>query len=56
MLVVKVKEAGQELKARVVSLQYGNARAIPAPPNALGFEWSIRRGTIEQLEQNVKVG
>jgi hypothetical protein len=56
-VVEKVKKAGHEIKAIIVSLQYGSGAVITPPKNKKDFEWALNKdGSLKELEQELEVG
>ncbi len=56
VLVEKVKGRGQLLRAKFVSIQYGQARAIVLPKNRESFDWDVTRdGKLKELEQEFRI-
>ncbi len=57
VLVVKVKRKGHNIKAQIVSLQYGSSPAVSSPWNEMKFKWStVRTGALKKLNQKMRVG
>ena len=53
-LTVRLKHHGHELKAKVMSVQYGNSAPIRLPHNKLSFEYSLsKEGSLKTLEQKL---
>jgi uncharacterized repeat protein (TIGR01451 family) len=56
-VVVKVKRAGHELEARVLSIQYGADAPRQAAPNMLAIDWSLQKdGSVGELTQKATLG
>lgn len=57
VLLDKVKRAGHEVKATVVSTQYNRGAVGAAAANLVGVEWALASdGSVKQLEQQFAVG
>lgn len=53
-IILKYKKEGKEIKAKVVSLQYGNDKVINARENDFSVEYSLEKsGSIKELEQSI---
>lgn len=53
-IIIKHKDEGHELKAEIVSLQYGAEPIIKARENSIDAEYSLEKnGIIKELEQNI---
>jgi len=56
-LIMRVQNHGNELKASIVSIQYGNASPVTPADNKLDFQYSLAKdGSINTLEENVGGG
>ena len=56
-LVERVKKAGHEIKAELLSLQYQDAEPTDAPENKQNFQWATERdGSLKELEQKLEIG
>jgi hypothetical protein len=56
-LIIQVQNHGNELKATIVSIQYGNASPVTPTDNRLDFQYSLAKdGSINTLEENVGGG
>lgn len=56
-LVEKVKKEEREIKARILSLKYGNGPVLVPPKNKKKFEWKLSKDrTLKELEQKMRVG
>jgi hypothetical protein len=59
-LVIKVQVPGphgHQLKARLVSIQYGSTPAVTFGSNSEEFHWDLAKdGTLAKLEQQVRIG
>lgn len=55
ILLLRHKKSGNEVKARIVSMQYDNAQAITPRNNKISIEYSQEKnGVIKELEQDIK--
>jgi hypothetical protein len=56
-LVMQVQNSGHELKATIVSIQYGSASPVTPADNKLDFQYSLAdNGSIKTLDENVTGG
>jgi hypothetical protein len=56
-VVEKVKKAGHEIKATIVSLQYNGSPVVTPPENKKDFQWALNKdGSLKELEQEMEVG
>lgn len=57
VLVEKVKIKGNEIKVKIVSLQYNNGQVITPDKNEKKFEFALNKdGTLKELNQKMQVG
>ncbi len=57
VLVEKVKKAGNEVKAIMLTVQYNGGAVIALPKNGKKFEWSTTKtGSLKELEQKLTIG
>jgi len=56
-LVIQTQSHGHEVKASIVSIQYGNASPVTPTDNKLDFQYSLaENGSINSLNENVGAG
>lgn len=55
-LVEKVKRRGYLLRAKFISIQYGNSAAVALPRNRESFDWDFARdGSLKELQQEFRI-